>query len=248
MAYVGSTAASSQANPPILLARGMGQITSTGGNLLYSTGATSQSTASAGFPALTGGIKDQLRASQRHAGLVACHQLVELVVGLIGQLPLLLRDVTALAVALRRDRHVLPQTHRHRPRNHRRDASGEQGSPVGIGGGHTQQQRFGALVRIDDGSAGRRGFVTDLLKELLASGSPPTSIYCCGPEPMMRAVAKIANESGVRCLLSLETPMACGIGACFSCVTKIAQDDGTWDYRRVCVEGPVFPADRVVFD
>jgi dihydroorotate dehydrogenase electron transfer subunit len=42
--------------------------------------------------------------------------------------------------------------------------------------------------------------------------------------------------------------MACGFGACFSCVTKVRQDDGTWDYRRVCVEGPVFPADSIVFD
>jgi hypothetical protein len=55
MAYVGTTAASSVANPPILLARGMGQVTSTSGNLLYSTAATSQSTSSAGFPAVTGG-------------------------------------------------------------------------------------------------------------------------------------------------------------------------------------------------
>ena len=55
MAYVGTTAASSAANPPMLLARGMGQVTSTNGNLLYSTAATSQSTSAASFPALTGG-------------------------------------------------------------------------------------------------------------------------------------------------------------------------------------------------
>jgi dihydroorotate dehydrogenase electron transfer subunit len=42
--------------------------------------------------------------------------------------------------------------------------------------------------------------------------------------------------------------MACGFGACFSCVTKVRQDDGAWDYRRVCVEGPVFEANQVVFD
>lgn len=55
MAYVGSTASSSLANPPMLLVRGMGQITSTSGNLLYSSAATSQSTASAGFFSQTGG-------------------------------------------------------------------------------------------------------------------------------------------------------------------------------------------------
>jgi dihydroorotate dehydrogenase electron transfer subunit len=54
--------------------------------------------------------------------------------------------------------------------------------------------------------------------------------------------------AGVRCLVSLETPMACGFGACFSCVTRVKQEDGAWDYRRVCVEGPVFRADELVWD
>lgn len=108
----------------------------------------------------------------------------------------------------------------------------------------------GIDVRIatDDGSQGHHGFVTDLLKELIAGQSPPDAIYCCGPEPMMRAVSKLAIAAAVPCLLSLETPMACGFGACFSCVTKVRQEDGTWDYRRVCVEGPVFPAEQIVFD
>lgn len=42
--------------------------------------------------------------------------------------------------------------------------------------------------------------------------------------------------------------MACGFGACFSCVTRVKQDNGTWDYRRVCVEGPVFKADELIWD
>ena len=65
---------------------------------------------------------------------------------------------------------------------------------------------------------------------------------------MMHAVAKLTEVAKIPTLLSLESPMACGFGACFSCVTRIRQDDGTWDYRRVCVEGPVFPADKVVFE
>jgi dihydroorotate dehydrogenase electron transfer subunit len=111
-------------------------------------------------------------------------------------------------------------------------------------------QREGIDVRIatDDGSAGHHGFVTDLLKQTLAESTPPAAVYCCGPEPMMRAVGKLTAEANVPCWLSLETPMACGFGACFSCVTKVMQDDGTWDYRRVCVEGPVFPAKQLVFD
>lgn len=99
----------------------------------------------------------------------------------------------------------------------------------------------------DDGSRGHHGFVTELLKQSLASDCPPDLIYCCGPEPMMHAVQKIATAANVPCWLSLETPMACGIGICFSCVAKIQQDDGEWDYRRTCLEGPVFPAAKVVF-
>lgn len=103
-------------------------------------------------------------------------------------------------------------------------------------------------IATDDGSAGHKGFVTDLLKNVLASGDRPTTVYCCGPEPLMKAVSKIVVDAKIPAYLSLETPMACGFGACFSCVTRIREDDGTWDYRRVCVEGPVFPADKVVFD
>lgn len=108
----------------------------------------------------------------------------------------------------------------------------------------------GIDVRIstDDGSAGHHGFVTDLLKQVLAERDTATTLYCCGPEPMMHAVSKLAQSAKIPSWLSLETPMACGFGACFSCVTKIRQDDGTWDYRRVCVEGPIFPADKVMFD
>jgi dihydroorotate dehydrogenase electron transfer subunit len=99
----------------------------------------------------------------------------------------------------------------------------------------------------DDGSAGHHGIVTDLAKRALASDDPPTLLMGCGPEPMMHSLAQIADTAGVPCQLSLETPMACGIGACFSCVAKIRQENGHWDYRRVCVEGPVFDASQVVF-
>lgn len=104
----------------------------------------------------------------------------------------------------------------------------------------------GLTVRVstDDGSAGRHGYVTSLLEEELAA-DPPEAVYCCGPEPMMRAVAARCAAAGVRCFLSLESPMACGFGACFSCVVKVKTPDG-WDYRRSCVEGPVFRADELV--
>lgn len=101
-------------------------------------------------------------------------------------------------------------------------------------------------VATDDGSAGHHGFVTELLRQQLRQQKTETQVYCCGPEPMMKAVAEICAEESVPCWLSLETPMACGFGACFSCVATVKEPDGTTDYRRTCVEGPVFEADRLV--
>jgi dihydroorotate dehydrogenase electron transfer subunit len=97
----------------------------------------------------------------------------------------------------------------------------------------------GAVVHLasDDGSLGFRGFVT----QLLATHPPPQRLIGCGPEPMLHALAKQARAWGVSCDVSLETPMACGLGVCFSCVTKVQTADG-WDYKRVCVDGPVFDA------
>jgi dihydroorotate dehydrogenase electron transfer subunit len=98
----------------------------------------------------------------------------------------------------------------------------------------------------DDGSVGRRGFVTEVLREVLDQTSADERlVMCCGPEPMMHAVAKIYRERKTQCLVSLETPMACGIGICFSCVTKVRQPDGGWDYKRTCVEGPIFDAQKI---
>ena len=64
----------------------------------------------------------------------------------------------------------------------------------------------------------------------------------------MHAVAELCHAGTTPCLVSLETPMACGIGICFSCVTKVRQPDGGWDWKRTCVEGPIFDAaeDRMV--
>ncbi|VAX39983.1 Dihydroorotate dehydrogenase (NAD(+)), electron transfer subunit [hydrothermal vent metagenome] len=102
-------------------------------------------------------------------------------------------------------------------------------------------------IATDDGTEGHHGFVTELLEQSITSDKPPTTVYCCGPELMMKAVAKLCALHHLPCWISLETPMACGFGACFSCVTRVVQDDGTWDYKRTCVEGPVFPAEKLVF-
>ena len=102
-------------------------------------------------------------------------------------------------------------------------------------------------IATEDGSLGHRGRVTDLLDHLLSEAKGSVRIACCGPEPMMQAVSKIAGEYQVACEVSLETPMACGIGICFTCVAKIDQGDGSWDYRRTCIEGPIFDAQSIVW-
>lgn len=101
----------------------------------------------------------------------------------------------------------------------------------------------------DDGTAGEHGFVTAPLRRVLGSGDATIKrrIVCCGPEPMMEAVSQVGADFGVPVEVSLETPMACGIGICFSCVAQIRDDRGEPDYRRTCVEGPVFEASRVVW-
>ncbi len=110
-------------------------------------------------------------------------------------------------------------------------------------------ERVGIDVRLstDDGTRGHHGLVSDLLEELLADDEPSLCVACCGPEPMMEAVAGICAAAGVECQVSLETPMACGVGICFSCVARVRDSSGGWDYQRTCVEGPVFDAARIVW-
>ncbi len=100
-------------------------------------------------------------------------------------------------------------------------------------------------VATEDGSIGPPQRVTDLLSRILGDDSS-VSVVCCGPEPMMEAVARLTAERGVECLVSLETPMACGIGICFSCVAKVGTPSD-WDYKRTCVEGPVFNARDIIW-
>jgi dihydroorotate dehydrogenase electron transfer subunit len=104
-----------------------------------------------------------------------------------------------------------------------------------------RQLGVGVRVSTDDGSAGHQGLVTDLIRPAVASSKLASRLVCCGPEKMMAAAARIARELELPCQVSLESPMACGVGACFSCVVKVREGDG-WDYRRSCIEGPVFDA------
>ncbi len=100
-------------------------------------------------------------------------------------------------------------------------------------------------VATDDGSAGSRGTVVDLLRTHLTE-SPYTrpKIFSCGPTPMLRALAALAGEFGIPCELSLESPMACGIGICQGCPVEVK--GGPRKYALVCKDGTVFDGKRVV--
>jgi dihydroorotate dehydrogenase electron transfer subunit len=107
--------------------------------------------------------------------------------------------------------------------------------------------RMKVELATDDGSAGNRGYVTDLLARRLDRGDRPAKVIGCGPPAMLSTLARLVARFDLPCDLSLENHMACGFGACFSCVAQIRQPDGTVDLRRVCVEGPVFPCNLIVW-
>ena len=100
-----------------------------------------------------------------------------------------------------------------------------------------------------DGSAGQRGTVIDLLDSLFSPSAgetaAPRHVACCGPDGMMAAVSRWSEGRGLGCHVSLEAPMACGIGICFTCVARVKDDEGGWDYKRTCIEGPVFAATSI---
>ena len=105
----------------------------------------------------------------------------------------------------------------------------------------------GVCISTDDGSAGHHSTVVELVPPLVEASDLPCRIVACGPEKMLHATVAMATRLGLPCQVSLESPMACGIGICFSCVTKLRDPQGDWDYRRICVEGPIFDAADVEF-
>lgn len=102
------------------------------------------------------------------------------------------------------------------------------------------------ILCTDDGSAGRKGFVTDALKEEIAKEKPDV-IYACGPSVMLKKIVEIARENGIKTQVSLEERMGCGIGACLVCVCRTIRD-GEEFYSHVCKDGPVFDGEEVNFD
>lgn len=98
----------------------------------------------------------------------------------------------------------------------------------------------------EDGSIGQRGLVTDLLPGQLARGDVDV-IYSCGRTAMMQIVAAQAREAGVRCHVSMEQWMGCGVGVCLGCVVPTT-GTGSERYRRACKDGPVFDAAEIAWE
>jgi dihydroorotate dehydrogenase electron transfer subunit len=107
-----------------------------------------------------------------------------------------------------------------------------------------------SYITTDDGSAGFRGFVTDCARQWLqknTSAPSSTMIYACGPEPMLAATARLAEDFSFPCQVSMERMMACGIGLCQSCAVEVKTENKDSEYRLCCKDGPVFDAKNVIF-
>jgi dihydroorotate dehydrogenase electron transfer subunit len=96
------------------------------------------------------------------------------------------------------------------------------------------------IITEDGTGGGERGLVTQLLKR--DEGGSETALYACGPEPMLKIVSDFVAERNIPCWISMERWMACGVGACLSCVVNT-----TSGYKRVCCDGPIFDAKDIIW-
>ena len=109
-------------------------------------------------------------------------------------------------------------------------------------------------VRLDlateDGSLGARGRVTAPLDVALRAraATAPVTVYACGPEPMLKAVAALANSHGCPSQLSTERIMGCGLGGCYSCVVRVRDAGGAPRFVRSCLNGPVFNGSDLIWE
>ena len=98
------------------------------------------------------------------------------------------------------------------------------------------------VVTTDDGSCGIKGMIPQVLDAATLKNAGYQVVYACGPEPLLAYVQEICGEAGIPCYLSMESAMACGMGACLGCT--IATTEGN---RRCCADGPVFPGEILLF-
>jgi dihydroorotate dehydrogenase electron transfer subunit len=124
-------------------------------------------------------------------------------------------------------------------------------------GAATQERLFGVIeaqgaadgitVTTDDGSMGVRGWVSDVLPDVIRRSNAGV-VYGCGPMAMLRSITDLAKAEGATSQVAVEESMACGVGVCMTCVMPVIGDDGLTRMVRSCVEGPTFRGDRVRWD
>ncbi|KRE57762.1 dihydroorotate dehydrogenase electron transfer subunit [Phycicoccus sp. Soil748] len=105
----------------------------------------------------------------------------------------------------------------------------------------------GVTVTTDDGSMGTRGWVSDVLPEVIRRTGAAV-VYGCGPMGMLESITDVATAEGAVAQVAVEESMACGVGVCMTCVMPVVGKDGATRMVRSCVEGPVFRGDRVRWD
>ena len=105
----------------------------------------------------------------------------------------------------------------------------------------------GVTVTTDDGSLGVKGWVSDVLPDVIRR-SHAEVVYSCGPMAMLKSVTEVATAEGATAQVAVEESMACGVGVCMTCVMPVVGDDGLTRMVRSCVEGPVFPGHQVRWD
>ena len=98
------------------------------------------------------------------------------------------------------------------------------------------------VVTTDDGSCGVKGMIPQVLDADALKNAGYQVVYSCGPEPLLAYVQEICGEAGIPCYLSMESAMACGMGACLGCTIATTQGN-----RRCCADGPVFPGEILLF-
>jgi dihydroorotate dehydrogenase electron transfer subunit len=105
------------------------------------------------------------------------------------------------------------------------------------------------VLATEDGSRGDKGRITvPLERELQQAAGRDIIVYACGPEPMLEAVARMANRYGRRSQVSVERTMGCGMGGCYSCVIALKDARGGHHYVRSCIGGPVLEGADIVWD
>jgi dihydroorotate dehydrogenase electron transfer subunit len=104
-------------------------------------------------------------------------------------------------------------------------------------------------VTTDDGSSGQKGLVTAALDPWIEAQKDIQSLelFACGPNAMLKAVGQRAVQRGLTAWLSMDRNMACGVGACLTCVIKRKTADG-WEWARCCKDGPVFESREILWD